>query len=190
MFPRVSGSIQGHETHADLVLTDDPSQPRQPALASKILCVRCPATPSTFGAYGHRATVCAVAAPVGARPIRHASRHRHTRSRDRSGGARSRVWLEQHDSDDEPPDQGKYADDGRPHAHPLPSAPLFRRTQFILSVASPARIIPRHLLWPLAPYTDQSTAEPVAGASAERPILVVHRGLFAVYSPSTTEWHR
>jgi hypothetical protein len=52
----------------------------------------------------------------------------------------------------------------------------FRSPCACVVVASHARIIPRHLLRSFASYTDQSTAEPVAGASAERPILVVHRG--------------
>ena len=38
-----------------------------------------------------------------------------------------------------------------------------------------------YLLWSHALYADQSAAEPVAEASAIRPIQVVQRGSFAVY---------
>src|SRR5215210_6206767 len=64
---------------------------------------------------------------------------------------------------------------------PHPSASIPRRAISALSGVSLAHVISRCLLWPFAPYEDQSKAEPVAGASAERKIWAVHRGSFAIY---------
>ena len=51
-------------------------------------------------------------------------------------------------------------------------------------------IISQHLLWSFAPHTIQSTAEPAAETSAERPIWVVHRGSFRVYGRESMRGRR
>jgi hypothetical protein len=76
-----------------------------------------------------------------------------------------------------PPEPPQAADPATPTAPNPAAAP--RRMNFPREILLFSKIVSSVLS--LAPYASQHTVEPVAEASAEKPILVVHDGSFAAY---------
>ena len=81
---------------------------------------------------------------------------------------------------DDAPDQADSGQDELPHRDTPFSTPFLRSARYVDLVMPLARIIARCLLLSRPSYQRQGKGEPVAGASAERPIPVVYRWLIRV----------